>query len=73
MRRKIAGLAVLPFVFGMTVMAAPSASADAIDCPDQKTTVNPSTGGWDCKNRGGNLDNSEDTKNPNTKKFHDPK
>ena len=75
MRRKTAGLAVLPFVFGMTVMAAPSANAAPIEeCNDSKTATNPSQSGgdgWVCTNGGGNAGNDERTKNPNTKKWGD--
>jgi len=71
MRRKIAGLAVLPFVLSMTVLTAPAASAAPIDCPDGMTKVHEQ-GNWYCANTGnGNETNSEDTNNPNTKKWGD--
>jgi len=71
MRRKIAGLAALPFILSMTIFAGPAANADPVSCPDSQTETHE-RGNWYCANSGnGNETNSEDTNNPNTKKWGD--
>lgn len=67
MRRKIIAIVTVPFALGLTIVAAPSASAAPISCPDGQSVTKTSSG-WDCVNNGGNTSNAEDPKNPNVKK-----
>jgi hypothetical protein len=67
MRRTIVGMLAFLFAVGLTLMAAPSASAAPITCPGGQTATKVA-GGWDCVNNGGNTSNAEDPKNPNVGK-----
>lgn len=67
MRRTITGLVTAAFALSLTILSAPAANAAPIDCPDGQTATKTSSG-WDCVNKAGNDNQSEDPKNPNAGK-----